>query len=1132
MKTHKPAWALTAARMLTSPVFLTSVVLLLLLTAYAGAQSSVSGDLTGTVTDPAGAVVANAAVSAVNNANGLRQATETSASGTYHIPLLPPGEYTVTITAGGFRTVEKKATVVIGGSEQVDIQLQVQSQATTVEVLAEGSAIQTENADIQSVFNTRAIQDLPNPGSDITFYGQLSPGAVMNTGGGLGNFSVFGLPGTSNLFTLNGQNDNDPFLNLNNSGATNLLLGANEMAEVSVTSNGYSVQYGQLAGAAVNYVTKSGTNGFHGNLKYTWDGRLMNANDFFNNANDIPRQFVNANQWADSIGGPIIKNKLFFFVNNEGLEVLLPTGGGQVLLPSAQFQAATLANLQNIGMGASIPFYQKMFGVYNGAPGASTATPLPGGGCGGFDILPSGEPCVVQFRSAPNAFAHEWQFATRADYDVSDRDRFYWRYQTDHGVQPTFTDPVNPLFNATSVQPEDQGQFNWTHIFGPTSTNQFVGSALYYNAPFGPLNPTATDAAFPSFFTTLDGSLASLNTVDSFAPQGREVNQWQIVDDYSLTLGKQNIKIGYNYHRDLVRDYDFGINTGGEILAGTIDDVYNGVLGAGGEFIQNFPSQVNQQIRTYQLGLYVEDDIRLTSRLKLNLGLRADHNSNPTCLASCFSTSVSPFTVLDHDPNVPYNEAVESGRNTAYYDTDFLVWEPRVGFAYSMFGNKTVLRGGAGIFGDSFPAAVVDGLAENIPYFNTIALVGGNGYGTAPISPAQGGNVFSLAGAASQAVNAGFGSGATVGSLTASNPAFSTPNLITMDNTVRQPRYYEWNFEIQQQLPLNTVLSVNYVGNRGVHLAIEDNGVNGYCPAGTCAAGFTGLPSAPVDTRFTEVTQITSAGVSRYNGLIVSLNKNLSSHVQITFNYTWSHALDDVSNGGLLGFLSESILNPVDPNNIHAYNYGNADYDVRQYVSGGYVISDVLRGAGFHRGPNAFFGGWNLAGTVFFRTGFPFSVVDGSAAGYLPGYGGTILATTLTSGRASCGASAVVTNNTPCLNLSDFAASAAANAANNLPTDIQFGNQTRNQYRGPDYFDTDLNVYKTFTIHENLHFQVGAEFFNLFNHPNFALPVNNIASPFFGQITSTASVPTSILGSGLGGDASPRLIQLHGEITF
>jgi hypothetical protein len=216
------------------------------------AQSNTSGDISGTITDPTSAVVPNASVLAENTATGLHQTATTSGNGTFRIPLLPPGEYKITVTAPGFQTVETKATVVIGGTAEVSISLPVKSQSTSVEVMAESSSVETENGDIQSVFNTKAIQNLPNPGGDITFYAQLAPGAVMNTAGGYGNFSVFGLPGTSNLFTLNGQNDNDPFLNLNNSGATNLLLGANELAEVSVTTNGYSAQYGQLAGASVN----------------------------------------------------------------------------------------------------------------------------------------------------------------------------------------------------------------------------------------------------------------------------------------------------------------------------------------------------------------------------------------------------------------------------------------------------------------------------------------------------------------------------------------------------------------------------------------------------------------------------------------------------------------------------------------------------------------------------------------------------------------------------------------------------------------------------------------------------------------------------------------------------------------
>ena len=189
----------------------------------------------------------------------------------------------------------------------------------------------------------------------------------MNTQGGYGNFEVFGLPATSNVFTYNGQYDNDPFLNLNNSGATNLLLGNNDVAEVNVVVNGYSGQYGGLAGAQVNYVSKSGSNQFHGNAAWFWNGRVMNANDWFNNAYDVARPFDNVNQWAASLGGPIRKDKTFFFWNYEGLRVLLPTSG-TATIPSPQFETATIQNLTATGMTASIPFYQNIFSIYNGAP--------------------------------------------------------------------------------------------------------------------------------------------------------------------------------------------------------------------------------------------------------------------------------------------------------------------------------------------------------------------------------------------------------------------------------------------------------------------------------------------------------------------------------------------------------------------------------------------------------------------------------------------------------------------------------------------------------------------------------------------------------------------------------------------
>ena len=507
----------------------------------------------------------------------------------------------------------------------------------------------------------------------------------------------------------------------------------------------------------------------------------------------------------------------------------------------------------------------------------------------------------------------------------------------------------------------------------------------------------------------------------------------------------------------------------------------------------------------------------------MTLSFRADHNSNPTCNSNCFATS-SPFTSLDHDPTIPYNSVIKTNLHRAYPATDSIILEPRIGFAYAPSSDgKTVLRGGVGIFGDSFPAFVVDGFAENIPLYNSISLQGTAGYNNAPVASGVPGSVFAIASAANAGLNSAFSSGGTLTSIENSNPLFSVPNLVTSDAKIRQPIYYEWNIELQRQLPWNMVVSANYVGNRGIHEAINNSGLNGFCSA--CTAGFNVYPTVAPDPRFNLVTNYQSSGVSNYNGLVFSAKKTLSAHLSFNFNYAYSHSLDDVSNGGLEGF-GGNTLSPVDPFNIRAYNYGNSDYDVRHYISASYVFDDAIRGLGFHRGPNMIFGGWTVSGTIFHRTGFPFSVTDSSSN--LAGTGSAVFAYSNTAGRPTCGASSVYTNGTPCLNVANF--TPVIDPTSGLMTGL--GNQSRNQYLGPGYFDTDLNVLKAFTIREGVKMAVGAQFFNLFNHPNFAPPVNNIENPNFGYTTNTVNVPTSILGSFLGGDASPRLIQLHGELTF
>ena len=588
------------------------LLLFAFISVLAVSQSITSGDISGVVTDPSGAVVPNAKVTAVSDATGETHTATSNGQGVYRFSFLKPGSYTVSATSAGLQAASHKVQVGIGQVATANIGMTLTTASTTVEVTT--STLQVDNADLSTQFSNQQISLVPNPGNDLSAVAQTAPGAIMNTQGGFGNFSTYGLPGTSNLFTLNGQNDNDPFLNLNNSGATNLLLGINDVQEATVTNNGYSGQYGQLAGSQVNYVSKSGENSFHGNAIYYWNGRVMNANDYLNNlaiagSPSTPRPFDNVNQWAASFGGPIKKDKTFFFFNYEGLRVIIPTAS-QVRVPTAEFQAATLANLAGADP-AAIPFYQNIFSLYNAVHGSQVGT----GTCSTLTVLTLAGPCFNRLQTTQNNFTHEYQMSLRIDQKFSDKDSLFGRVQTDQGVQATFTDPINPAFNTQSTQPEYQGQLSETHLFGSSSVNEFKLSGQWYTALFD--NPSR-QAALGVFPTTLafSGGFTRLGGIDFNFPQGRNVTQYQVVDDYSMTKGKHTFKFGVNYHRNDVTDFDYGTFTSGEAIT-SVDSFVNGQVDF---FQQNFPSRQSQPIALYGLGFYGQDEWRVTDKLETNVG--------------------------------------------------------------------------------------------------------------------------------------------------------------------------------------------------------------------------------------------------------------------------------------------------------------------------------------------------------------------------------------------------------------------------------------------------------------------------------------------------------------------------------
>lgn len=1085
-------------------------------------QSLTSGDITGVVLDPSGAVIPNASVTITNDATGTTETHTTNGEGVYRFSLLSPGTYAVSVSLQNFQKAEQRAAVRIGQTTTSNLTLQLES-SQTVEVTDTGGAVQSDSAQISTSFSLEQIQQVPNPGNDLSYIFQTAPGAVMNTQAGFGNGSSYGLPATSNLFTVDGMNENDPFLNLNNSGATNLLLGQNDVQEATVVNNGYSGQYGGLAGANINYVTKSGSNEWHGNAIYWWNGRIMNANNYFNNQTGTPRPFDNANQWAASIGAPIRKDKTFFFIDTEGLRVVLPTSV-KVNIPSPQFQFAAIANLMSKpGTASSVPFYNQLFSLWNNASGANRAQNVlapgtdangnpTGNGCGTFNLLGPGIPCALQFQSTAGNQTNEWLLTSRLDHNIGQNDRVFAHFRTDHGTQATYTDPISPVFNALSNQPQYEGQLQETRTLGATAVNQFNFSTSWYSAVFAPQNLVAATQLIPFRLAFAGSAFFSLGNQLNLWPQGRNVTQYGIVDDFSKVRGNHALKFGVAFHRNDVTDFSPGTGSIGFSRGETLFNFFNG---NGTSYQQNFPTRLTQPVAVYGLGFYGEDDWSVRRNLKITLALRADHNSNPVCQTNCFARLSSGFLSIPHVMDIPYNQTIQTGLHQALANYNAVSWQPRVGFAWSPYGGGTVVRGGFGFFTDMFPATIADRLMNNAPLNNSFIT------GLLPLSPAAPNNQAFLASQANASFTQGFNAGFTLAQLRAANQFFVPPSFYNTASRIIPPQYAEWNFAVEKALGNQTSVTLNYVGNHGIHEASQNAGLNAFFPG-----GFGDLPLAPTDPRFGTITEVSTPALSNYNGVTASFKKRLSS-LQVQANYTWSHALDEVSNAGFLRYdiaTNSSILSPQDPFNLRRFNYGNSDYDVRHYFSLNYVW-DVPH----YFGPRVLTDGWAFSGTFFARSGVPFTVVDGNTTSTLSGfnYGGTlngagafVFANSVGGTPVSCGSSAVFT---PCLSSAMF-----------TPAQTGFGFQRRNQFYGPNYFNTDFTVVKNFKVPhwEKAKLGVGAQFFNLLNHPNFDQPSADLASPDFGRIVSTVNTPTSILGSFLGGDASPRQIQFKGSLTF
>jgi len=1109
---------------------------LLFATPLLDAQTLTTGNVTGIVNDPTGAVVPGAAVTITYAASTEARSTASDESGRYRFPLLKPGDYSITAQTAGLKSGTLKFSLLVGQERAVDIVLNVQGTGETIEVQADAGLVQTENANQSTSYGTRQLANLPVNGGDITNFAFSTPGLRLNVGGGNNNFNANGLPFNSGLYTMNGADITEPYNNNNKSGASNNTLGANEISEAAVILNAYSAQYGRMAGVQVNFVTKAGANQFHGDLVENYNDAIFNANDFFNNATNTPRGRSVANQYAASLGGPFIKNKTVFFVNTEGLRYALPSSG-VVSVPSPQFQQYVLAHIP----AASVPLYQSVFSLYNSAPGVNRAVPVTNGtgllqdgngnlGCGKQKTFPgtyvSGAsaarfgvdtPCALAFGTNTSNINTESFVSGRIDHTINEKQRLYFRISEDWGLQASSTSPLNAAFNRISDQPWIIPQLNHTYVITPKLVNNLVLSGNWYSVISGVPDFQKALGLAGAGFSFSDGGAngGGFAAISPALPTGRRGQQFQVIDDLSWSHGRHTVQVGINHRANRVTDSS--IASGSAVGSYSFSDLQDFAIGAvnststGSRFTQAFPLLQAAHIRLYSLNFYARDEWAVAKKVKLTYGMRFEKNGNPTCQENCFSLFQAAFLAPGYQAgaNVPYNATIATGLHEAYAHMEGFIAEPRVGIVYSPFGSgKTVVRAGVGLFANAPAGNVAANVFGNSPNkfsptvsFGTVGLAG---------DPASS---QAAAIASNQVFQNGFAQGYTLAQFQAAlgKVPFAVPGFYATPDNFKTTRVVEWSFEIEHPLSPHNVLAIIYSGNHGYNEPETNASVNGYIGTpGRYPNGFSGLPTAAPDPRFSTVTQALTNGFSNYNGVTVQVRHAFSHGFQGQVFYTWSHALQ-------LG----TVYNPYDLN----YGYGDTSFDTRHNLTADFVWSSPK----LHRRTlEAALGGWTIGAKLYAYSGRPFSATNSQIPGLLSAsFGGTVLADLLDPSLLGKQCTDV---NSRCFSSASFAASSATAANPNVQTD--YGNIPPNSFRGPGFFNIATQVTKTIPVWERASFQIGVSAFNLLNHPSFAVPNGNVTSGSFGTITSTVSSPTSIYGTGQGAIVSGRVLVLVGKFNF
>jgi len=1139
----------------------TALILSLLFSVYAFGQAE-TGQVNGTVTDPSGAVVPNATVTLTNNGTGQTRTTQTSGNGIYRFTNLEPGSYSVTAESSGFAPFKRNVDVTVGGRHTIDAKLAVAGgSTTTVEVTAQaGAQVNTTDQQLSQVVNQAQITQLPtldrNPYNLVAIAGnvQADPTTMASTTPRGVGVAINGQRSASTSILLDGGENVDTF-----DSSVGQTVPLDSVQEFRVITSNYTAEYGRASGGVVNVATRSGTNAFHGSLyefnrnsafaSNTYQESAQNRDNLASGLPRNPHDRFNRNQFGYAIGGPILRDKLFFFSSTEWTRVR-STGQQFAYVISPTFLA------QPFVAAGTKQFFQT-FGA-NLIPSArvtGTLTPsqagwTPSGAAAGFNGTVFN---LVNYSIASNAGAGDPQNAystvNRFDFNLSDKTTIFGRYSLQNQDAFPGTNAFSPYVGySTGFSNFNQNVMgNVTHIFGPAVVNQFkaVYSRLNNDQPLAeaPVSPTlylarantATTIAGTGINVAMPGYLPF--NPGSAIPFGGPQNLYQFYDDLSWTKGAHQLRFGGNYIH--IRDnrlfgaYENAVaQLGNNSVPGGLDNLVRGQLFSFQGAVDPkgaFPCPVSltngrpvvspscqltlpatspsfvRNNRFNDAGIYGQDTWKVTPRLTLDLGLRWEyygpqHNANPNLESNFFFGTGN--TLFDRIRN-GHVLTTPNSPDGSLWAPNYKNFAPRVGFAYDVLGNgRMAVRGGYGISYERNFGNVTYNVIQNPPNYAVVALQAGRDIPTIPITPS----------------NTGPLSGTGVVPL-------PVTSLRAVDPNIKSAYAHQYSFAVENELVPNTVLGLEYSGSRGIHQYSISNingaffgqvylgdtrGCTGTGAAAACAS------SNRLNPQYSAINFRGSNGDSYYNALNVRLQSSNFRNVglQLTANYTYSHAIDDLSstfsesgNNLNLGF-----LDPFHP----GLDRGNADFDVRhRFVFSGLWEPTFLA---FKNHPGLvqnILGGWQFAPIFSVHTGYPFTVFDCTNISSncprivdvgLPRSGmSNVPAGVNAYNYLPLPASAVNPYVNPAINggVSDLpicnTPGIATGQCNLTPAQAGIG---RNNFYGPNFWNLDFGLYKTFRFTERVNLQLRGETFNILNHHNFYVNGSNA------DISSTNAVQT------------------------